>query len=68
MPDSASSRATWAVRRTFSARACFVEAEVAVEAVAQVVAVEQERRLAELDQPLLDGRGDRRLAGARAAP
>ena len=44
-----------------------VEAEVAVEAVAQVVAVEQEGRLAGFDQALLDGGGDRRLAGARQA-
>src|ERR1035438_2958507 len=43
----------------------FVEAEVAVEAVSQVVAVEQHRHSADIEQPLLDSRGDGRLAGAR---
>ena len=40
-PASASRRATWATRRTFSLRSAGVEAEVAAEAVAEVVAVEQ---------------------------
>ena len=46
-----------------------VEAEVAVEAMAEVVAVEQERGAAGGDQTLLDGARDRRrLARARAGP
>ena len=44
-----------------------VEAEVAVQPVTQVVAVEQEGRAAHLEQSLLDGRGDGRLAGAGQA-
>ncbi len=43
-----------------------VEAEVAVETVAQVVAVEQEGGAADLEQALLDRGGDGRLARARA--
>ncbi len=43
------------------------EAEVAVEAVAHVVAVEQVRARAERVQLRLDDVGDRRLAGTRTA-
>ena len=43
------------------------EAEVAVQPVAEVVAVEQEGRPSGLDQPLLHRRGDRRLARAGQA-
>ena len=43
------------------------EAQVLVEAVADVVAVEQEGVVAERVQPLLDQVGDRRLARARQA-
>src|SRR5207302_10316585 len=41
-----------------------IEAEVAVEAMAEVVAVEHERAVACRDQPLLDRGRDRRLARA----
>ena len=43
------------------------EAEVAVEPVADIVAVEQHGVMAGLMQPLLDDVGDGRLAGAREA-
>jgi hypothetical protein len=64
-PASAISRATSATRRMFSTRSGVREAEVAVQPVADVVAVEQIVRVAaERVQPLLDQVGDGGLAGA----
>ena len=66
-PASANSRATWATRRMFSLRSPGVEAEVAGQPVADVVAVEQVGGAAGLDQRALERDGDRRLARGRQA-
>ena len=81
MPASAISRATWATRRMFSVRSAGENAEVAREAVAQVVAVEEVRGVAGLDQErssaaaIVDlpeagqaGEPDRRAARAERGP
>src|SRR6185437_14152896 len=44
-----------------------IEAQIAVKPVPEVVAVEQERRAPHLEQPLLDGGRDGRLARSRQA-
>ena len=61
-PASAISRATCATRRMFSRAVGGREAEVARQAVAQVVAVEEVGRAAGLDEAALERGGDRRLA------
>ena len=66
-PASVISRATSPMRRMFSTRSASREAEVLVEAVAHVVAVEHVGVAAEPVQLGLDEVGDRRLAGAREA-
>jgi hypothetical protein len=66
-PASTISLATSATRRMFSTRSGVGEAEVAVEAVAHVVAVEQVGVQAQRQQRALDQVGDGRLAGARQA-
>ena len=64
-PASASRRATWATRRMCSPRSPGCEAEVVGQPVADVVAVEQVRGPAGLDELALERDRDRRLAGGR---
>ena len=66
-PASAISRATSPTRRMFSMRSASVKPEIAVEPVADVVAVEQEGVPAARRQLLLDEIGDGRLARPRQA-
>ena len=66
-PASVMSRATSPTRRMFSTRSAVGEAEILVEAVADVVAVEHQRVDAARVQLRLDEIGDGRFAGAGEA-